>query len=328
MERWAGVLGDAIKPAERYQLEQNKINKALLEYGENSEQANKIQEAGNRALTLLNAQQKIQADNVRERLLLLSEEAIVHNKLAQAKLDAEKAGLRDIDLTKAEIVFRKQAKEAIEQQAASLSKLPESVRSAQQAMDKFKQLDQFLVTTASSFENAFADIATSSKTAAEAFKALADSIIKDLIRITIRMSVTGPLLRSLGGLFGSGGDLSGSNNAGWLAPLSSGSFLPTRQAGGSVTAGKGYIVGEHGMELFVPRSQGQIVPGSLQKSGGGSSEVIINNYTAADTETKQTQQQGPNGERIVIDIVKKAQQRGEFDGVNRGRFAMRPAKVR
>ena len=111
--------------------------------------------------------------------------------------------------------------------------------------------------------------------------------------------------------------LSGSGNPGWDG-----------QGGGAVSRGRGYIVGEHGTELFVPNSSGQIVPGQLTGGGGGGSEVIINNYTAADSETKQSKSQGPNGEQIVIDIIKKAQGRGEFDSVNRGRFGLRPAKVR
>lgn len=61
---------------------------------------------------------------------------------------------------------------------------------------------------------------------------------------------------------------------------------------------------------------------------GGGTKIEINNYTSKDTETRQSAQQGPGGERIVIDIVKKAQARGDFDDVNRGRFALRTAKVR
>lgn len=325
MERWAGVLGDAISPAEKYQLELNKINKATLEYSEDSKQSTAIQEAGNRALERLTQTQQIQANQVRERLLLLSEEQIVQNKLAQARLDAEKAGIRNIDLTKAEIVFRKQAKEAIEGQAAALSKLPESVRFAQEAMDQFKQLDKFLVTTAGNFENTFADIAVGTKSLSDAFKSLADSIIRDLVRITIRMAVTGPLLRSLGGLF-SGAPAQGSSN---IFESVFPNFGGARQGGGSVSRGRGYIVGEHGTELFVPSSAGQIVPGQLTKGGGGGSVVEINNYVAADTESRQTQQSDPGGgERIIIDIVKKAQARGAFDDSSRGRFALRPQKVR
>lgn len=323
LERWSGVLGDAASPQEQYAKRQRDITKAVIEYAPGSREAILLQQAGTRSLERLSAQQTIQANNVRERNLLLSEEEIVQNKLAQARLDAEKAGIRNIDLTKEEIVLRKQAKETIEQQAASLSKLPESVRASQEALNQFKQLDKFLVSSASNFENAFADIATGTKTTAEAFKSLADSIIKDLIRITLRLTVTGPLLSAIGGAFGAPAQGS-ANIFSSVFP----SFGGNRQSGGSVAAGRGYIVGEHGTELFVPNNQGQIVPGQLSKGGGGGSEVIINNYVAADTETRQTQQQGPDGERIIIDIVKKAQARGDLDAGNRSRFGLRAAKVR
>jgi hypothetical protein len=133
----------------------------------------------------------------------------------------------------------------------------------------------------------------------------------------------------IGSLFSTGGSsaaaLSGSGNAGWTAPLSAGTFL---QHGGGVRRGGAYIVGEGGPELFVPSSGGQIVPGQLTRGGGGGTSVEINNFVAADTETKQTQQQGPDGERIIIDIVRKAQARGDLDAGNRSRFGLRAAKVR
>lgn len=45
--------------------------------------------------------------------------------------------------------------------------------------------------------------------------------------------------------------------------------------GGAVTAGKSYIVGEQGAELFVPRQNGMIVPHQKTSS---SQSIIINNY--------------------------------------------------
>jgi tape measure domain-containing protein len=53
-------------------------------------------------------------------------------------------------------------------------------------------------------------------------------------------------------------------------------LLPGRASGGPVQSGQGYVVGERGPELFVPRTSGTIVPNhSLGGSGGG---VNINVY--------------------------------------------------
>jgi hypothetical protein len=50
-----------------------------------------------------------------------------------------------------------------------------------------------------------------------------------------------------------------------------GGGMPTRQAGGPVTAGGAYMVGERGPEVFVPSSSGTVVP----HGGGG---TMVNNF--------------------------------------------------
>jgi hypothetical protein len=168
--------------------------------------------------------------------------------------------------------------------------------------------------------NALDGLINKTKTWADVLKDLQQALIKAMLQAVILGQ--GPLGQILG--FGAttpggtGGLLAGFVNA----------FK--RQHGGPVRAGSPYVVGESGPELFVPRSSGQIVPNQPTSRGGamGGTAITINNYTARDTETRQSSQQGPSGERIIIDIVKKAQARGELDDVNRGRFGLRPAKVR
>lgn len=121
------------------------------------------------------------------------------------------------------------------------------------------------------------------------FKNVANSIIADLVRIAVEQSIIKPLANSLfgdggggggGGLFGSifrsvgsvfGGSkgFSGSSLGGSLASLT------PRAAGGPVSAGQSYIVGEKRPELFVPRVAGTIVP-SLKGMGGQAVSLTIN----------------------------------------------------
>jgi len=78
-----------------------------------------------------------------------------------------------------------------------------------------------------------------------------------------------------------------------------------RAAGGSVTAGKSYVVGENGAEMFVPRTNGTIVP-----NGAGSTiNVTVNG--AIDPEGTA---------RAIVDILNRSNARGTL-GANRFTFA-------
>lgn len=78
-----------------------------------------------------------------------------------------------------------------------------------------------------------------------------------------------------------------------------------RAAGGSVSAGKSYVVGENGAELFVPKSNGTIVP-----NGAGSTiNVTVNG--AIDPEGTA---------RAIVDVLNRSNARGTL-GANRLTFA-------
>jgi len=92
------------------------------------------------------------------------------------------------------------------------------------------------------------------------FGDFARSIILDLIKIQLRAQATQLLSMALGSIF-------------------PGMSLPGKAAGGPVSAGSPYIVGEKGMELFIPRSAGTVVPNdqlSMMGNNGGNTSV---NYT-------------------------------------------------
>ena len=94
-----------------------------------------------------------------------------------------------------------------------------------------------------------------------------DALLKDLLKLTTQLLIVKPLAEALRSALGDGGSLSGI-----LGSIGGAfGFGGARAMGGPVTAGMGYLVGERGPELFVPRSSGQIVP-----NGGGAMNINVN----------------------------------------------------
>lgn len=126
---------------------------------------------------------------------------------------------------------------------------------ARDAADVNTNLQDAAVSGLLSFENALVGIVTGSASAKEAFHDMANAILADIARLLIRQFITGPIAGAIGGA---------------LNPLG------TRAAGGPVSGGSPYLVGERGPELFVPGQNGAIVPNhALRKSGGGNVVVSI-----------------------------------------------------
>ena len=102
--------------------------------------------------------------------------------------------------------------------------------------DVNKLIETSTVKAIKSMEDALVNFVMTGKAS---FKDLVNSIIQDLVRIQIRKSLEGSFdffSTGLSSLFGK------------------------RALGGHVTAGKPYIVGEKGAEMFVPNASGTIVP--------------------------------------------------------------------
>lgn len=87
----------------------------------------------------------------------------------------------------------------------------------------------------------------------------------------------------------------------------SSAFGGFRAEGGSVTAGKSYVVGEQGAEMFVPSSNGTIVPNGGM--GGGTINITVNG--AIDAEGTA---------RTIVDVLNRSNARGTL-GANRFAFA-------
>lgn len=88
-----------------------------------------------------------------------------------------------------------------------------------------------------------------------------------------------------------------------IAGLIDTAFGGFRASGGSVSAGKSYVVGEQGAEMFVPSSNGTIIPNGGM--GGGTINITVNG--AIDAEGTA---------RTIVDVLNRSNARGTL-GANR-----------
>lgn len=100
-----------------------------------------------------------------------------------------------------------------------------------------------------------ANVITGAGNAKDAFKDMARSIINDIAMMVIRQQITAPIAGAISSAL----------------PTFFGGGATGKAIGGSVQAGKPYMVGERGAEMFVPSRSGSIVPN--QATGDGVSVI-------------------------------------------------------
>lgn len=137
----------------------------------------------------------------------------------------------------------------IEQREQAERAATEELRQLEKRLMEIERWSQRL---GDSMTDAFVDIITGSRSAADAFSEMTRRILEDITRLAFERAVVKPLTDSVMRSFG----------------------LPERAAGGPVEAGGAYVVGEKGPELFVPRLSGDIVPNHRLQSGGGRAVVV------------------------------------------------------
>ena len=136
----------------------------------------------------------------------------------------------------------------------------------EQAIVAASDLASVFETVDSSMEDAFMGIVDGTMTAKDAFKSMADDIIKELFRVLVVQKMVGMISGAITGAFTGGGATPNPH---------------TRASGGPVSAGQAYVTGEHGRELFVPKTDGRILSGAqtsnAARSGGDGVTIIQNN---------------------------------------------------
>lgn len=256
-----GLLGGIGKP--------NAIAKELAEAAlEQQRRAldDDIATAESNADLLTNRRARVEAES---RIL----DSIERQEAAQLELEIAEGNI--LDAAKAEANLRQRQSNRREQLARA-SESP--IQRYQRELGEFggamgDNFERVAVDGLQAIEDGLTDAIMGTKSLGEAFKGVANQIIADLIRIAVRSTI----VNSLAGLFGAGAAGAGVTGIkGALGALKA----PGRASGGNVMAGKAYMTGENGRELFVPSQSGKIYPtGALNAAasrGGGGTTVIQN----------------------------------------------------
>jgi hypothetical protein len=158
--------------------------------------------------------------------------------------------------------------------------------------DTIPDLDTSIQALANQGLNGLTDALTAGVTGAanfaDAMKAMAKSVIDSLIKMLIQKYIVDAAFGAITGFIGGGGGGGGGGGLGNISTLSARggiNNLPFKAIGGSVQSGQPYMVGERGPEMFVPNSQGSIVPNNRMGGGGG---VVVNQTINVTTGVQQT----------------------------------------
>lgn len=160
---------------------------------------------------------------------------------------------KSVDLAKRRNELTKQTREGTMSEGF-FKAMQDAARNATTEFERGQQVFQSVMSNMDSAIDSFV------KTGKFAFKDFARSVIQDLIAIQMKAQAIALI------------------NMGLKAMGFGGLSLPGKAAGGPVSGGTPYIVGERGPELFVPSGSGAIVPNHrLADSMGGSQPQVVYN---------------------------------------------------
>ena len=124
------------------------------------------------------------------------------------------------------------------------------------------ELKQAVINQSNAFTTDFVNSLMDGENALDSFKNFAKSMVSQIIAIFLQMAVVNEILNSVF-------KLNGTSNA---LPT----FRNNKAGGGKVQAGSPVLVGERGMEMFVPDSGGRIMNNMNTKNAMGGAPIIVN----------------------------------------------------
>jgi flagellar hook-basal body complex protein FliE len=152
---------------------------------------------------------------------------------------------------------------------STVNSLVASIEEMNRFNQQVEQQQRLADSIAGSFGDAFMSVVDGTKSTKDAFRSMAADIIKELYRVLVVQRMVGAISGALG---------PGGSAGGFLGRL-----LGGRESGGSMMAGRPYIVGERGPELVIPGRSSTVTNADLtNKAMGGSNGVtVVNNINVS-----------------------------------------------
>ena len=277
MQAWANSM-------RRYEAEQEALDQQELAYARivgslvDYDNAQKRLMDTEEGLFVLESQRKQMKEYdyefARSRIQLLAEQEQAQQRLNEAELlpaDREAAQQRLNEIYQRRLDLLKQIRDVAAAADADVGAW-QGFKDA--ASDFFKNLPKDMETGAMMFQSVMGNMNQALdnfvRTGKLNFKDFARSIILDLIAIQLKASA----MKLLSTLFGFN--------------------IPGKAAGGTVSGGSAYVVGERGPELFVPRMSGTIIPNHALSNVGGGTTVTNNYINAIDVKSFEQRLMGSN----------------------------------
>jgi len=185
----------------------------------------------------------------------------------------------ELELMKMSNVERATAIQLRGMDAEAVAEYGEKIKALNAELEANAKVTQQMDGLRDASSNLFEDLMSGSKSAGEAFRDFADSIIQNITRM-----IAQNFAESLFGNFGQTGGGSFGNVA---QSLFGGLFGGGRAGGGPVAAGTPYLVGENGPEMFVPSTAGRITNSSETRRMGGGSVINISVEGQVDMRSRQ-----------------------------------------
>lgn len=182
-------------------------------------------------------------------------------------------------------------------------------------------------TATSVFNNISSAIADFAATGKFNFHQLAESIIRDLVRIALQAYVTRPLVQAITGFTNPMLSSAYGVNVGTSIGTAYVSTGPTQAGGSFMIPGTGGGDRPSLLLGLAPGERVDVTPAGGQSKRGGSGVTVINHLnTSNEMQVDQRERRGPGGERIVEQVfteVMKRFGRGDADQTMAARFGVR-----